>query len=94
MAIGGLGGIGPSGQGAGQGPGANAGGESAGKEFSLEKQATGSQQAAAAGTGLKRTPKKDKTASIVSGKKKKVKGAPRTIIVDGELYEVFLLAIA
>lgn len=63
------------------------------KEFSLEQQRTGTQlqkaSAGAAGGVLKST-----TARIVDRKKRNRKGAPRTILVDGELYEVYLLAIA
>lgn len=92
MSIGGLSSIRPGGQNPQQGQGANANGESAGKEFSLEKQASG----ASAHAGLVRSHdvSKFKLTKIVTNKKKNRKGAPRTILVDGEIYEVYLLAIA
>lgn len=92
MSLGGLSGIRAGGQqGQPQGSSANAG--SSGQEFSLEQQAAGSSSQAA----LVRShdiSKAIKTTRIVTSKKKNRKGAPRSIIVDGEIYEVFLLAIA
>lgn len=91
MSIGGLSNLRPNGNSNQGNQGAGANGESSGKEFSLEKQQAGSIQAA----GLGRTSKSKKTTTeIVDRKKKNRKGAPRTIIVDGDIYEVFLLAIA
>ena len=92
MSIGGLSNVRPnanSNQG-NQGSGAN--GESSGKEFSLEKQQAG----ALAATGNERSlrAKKKTTTEIVDRSKKNRKCAPRTIIVDGDIYEVFLMAIA
>ena len=92
MTLGGVSGIG-AGANHQQGSGAAANGESAGKEFSLEKQAAGSADKA----GLVRShdvSKALRTTRIVTNKKKNRKGAPRAILVDGEIYEVFLLAIA
>ena len=91
MSIGGLSNIRPSGNSNQGNQGANANGESSGKEFSLEKQQAG----AISSAGLQRTRKsKKQTTEIVDRSKKNRKGAPRTIIVDGDIYEVFLLAIA
>ncbi len=92
MALGGISGIG-GGASSQQGQSGATSGESAGKEFSLEKQAAGS----ASQAGLVRThdvSKALRTTRIVTNKKKNRKGAPRAILVDGEIYEVFLLAIA
>ncbi len=92
MALGSISGVG-SGASHQQGSGAAANGESAGKEFSLEKQAAGSADKAS----LVRShdvSKALRTTRIVTNKKKNRKGAPRAILVDGEIYEVFLLAIA
>ena len=91
MSIGGLSNVRPN-QNPNQGnQGANAGGESSGKEFLLEQQKAGSVSTLAP-TKNKKT--KKKTTEIVDRKKRNRKGAPRTIIVDGDIYEVFLLAIA
>lgn len=92
MSLGGVSNVGQSGQ-QFQGSGANAGGESSGKEFSLEKQQAGATQAALV-TAEKAKKLRGKTTQIVDRKKRNKKGAPRTILVDGEIYEVFLLAIA
>jgi hypothetical protein len=89
MSLGGVSGLGPN---SGQGQGANASGQSAGKEFSLEKQQANQTAAASNADQLKKA--KAKTTQIVDRTKRNRKGAPRTIIVDGEIYEVFLLAIA
>jgi hypothetical protein len=91
MSLGGISGLGPS-SGNNQGSGANASGESAGKEFSLEKQQAGRASGLGTADQLKRT--RTKTTQIIDRKTRNRKGAPRTIIVDGEIYEVFLLAIA
>lgn len=91
MSIGGLSNI-RSNQNPNQGnQGANAGGESSGKEFSLEQQKAGSVSTL---DQAKNKKAKRKTTEIVDRKKRNRKGAPRTIIVDGDIYEVFLLAIA
>ncbi|MBT6843130.1 MAG: hypothetical protein HOA17_04955 [Candidatus Melainabacteria bacterium] len=92
MSIGGLSNLRPSGNNQQSGQGAGANSESAGKEFSLEKQASGS--ADKAGNVRSHDVSKIKLTKIVTNKKKNRKGAPRTILVDGEIYEVFLLAIA
>lgn len=88
----GVSGVRTSGSGS-QGQGANASGQSSGQEFSLEKQQTNSSNAVVKSTDVSKVIK-GKTAQIVDRKKRNRKGAPRTIIVDGEIYEVFLLAIA
>lgn len=94
MSLGGVNSIRPTGQGGSQqGQGANANGESSGKEFSLEKQQAGTTQAALV-TSQEAQKLRGKTTQIVDRKKRNRKGAPRTILVDGEIYEVFLLAIA
>ena len=93
MALGGVSGIGAGASNQQGQSGAAANNESAGKEFSLEKQAAGS----ASQAGLVRShdiSKALRTTRIVINKKKNRKGAPRAILVDGEIYEVFLLAIA
>ena len=93
MSLGGVSNVGSAGNGQQQGQGANAGGESAGKEFSLEQQQAGAAQSALVTTDkLKKL--RGRTTQIVDRKKRNKKGAPRTILVDGEIYEVFLLAIA
>ena len=91
MSLGGVSGLGPN-SGNSQGQGANASGQSAGKEFSLEKQQAN--QAGTLGSADQLKKAKAKTTQIVDRTKRNRKGAPRTIIVDGEIYEVFLLAIA
>lgn len=97
MAIGGVRNTGSSGGNPQQGN-ATSGGQGSGKEFALEKQQTAmgdnaKANAAAAGTALVKT-KDSKTSKIVDRKKRNRRGAPRTVLVDGEIYEVFLLAIA
>ena len=92
MSLGSISGIG-QGRSGHQGQGANANGESSGKEFSLEKQQTGTTQASLI-TANKAKKLRGKTTQIVDRKKRNRKGAPRAILVDGEIYEVFLLAIA
>lgn len=89
MSLGGLSGIG-SGNSSPQGNGANASGQSNGQEFSLEKQQTG---ALVPRSDVAKA-LKSRTSQIVDRKKRNRKGAPRTVLVDGEIYEVFLLAIA
>lgn len=91
MSVGNLSGIRPN-HGSNQGnQGAGANGESSGKEFSLEKQKAGA-VVETSSRALKKARKN--TTEIVDRKKRNRKGAPRTIIVDGEIYQVFLLAIA
>lgn len=92
MSLGGISGVGPGGAGH-QGQGANASGQSSGQEFSLEQQQAGSTGALATRSDTAKSVK-GKATSIVDRKKRNRKGAPRTILVDGEIYEVFLLAIA
>ncbi|MDA0772254.1 MAG: hypothetical protein O3C63_04865 [Cyanobacteria bacterium] len=92
MSIGGLSNIRPGGNQQQSGQGAGANGESAGKEFSLEQQTSGA--AAQAGKVRSHDVSNIKLTKIVTNKKKNRKGAPRTILVDGEIYEVYLLAIA
>ncbi len=89
MSLGGLSGVRAGGPNSQQGQGANANGESSGKEFALEQQQSG-QVALLSNVAAS----KARTAKIVDRKKRNRKGAPRTIIVDGEIYEVFLVAIA
>ena len=79
--------------------GQNTGGGNAGSgdkpEFQLEQRDASSSGAAAQKTaeanGLGQG---SKIMKIVNKKKKNRKGAPRTMLVDGEIWEVFLLAIA
>lgn len=89
MSIGGLSGVRSGGTNSNSGQGANASGESSTKEFALEHQKSG-QVALSKDIANSRL----RTAKIVDRKKRNRKGAPRTIIVDGEIYEVFLVAIA
>lgn len=91
MSLGGLSGVRGGGGNSSQGSGAGASGQS-GQEFSLEKQQAGSTGALVPRSDLKAI--KGRTSQIVDRKKRNRKGAPRTILVDGEIYEVFLLAIA
>ena len=92
MSIGGLSNVNRTNPNANQSGQGGAGG-SEGQEFSLEKQQAGAAQAAQL-KNLKNTSKQRSTTEIVDKKKRNHKGAPRTIIVDGDIYEVFLLAIA
>ncbi len=93
MSLGGLSGIG-GGNTSPQGNGANASsGQGAGSEFSLEKQQTGASGALVPRSDVAKA-LKSRTSQIVDRKKRNRKGAPRTVLVDGEIYEVFLLAIA
>ena len=92
MSVGGVSNLGASNNHNQGGQGANANGESSGKEFALEKQATG--EAASTAIASRNKTARSKSSHIVDRKKKNRKGAPRTILVDGDLYEVFLLAIA
>lgn len=67
-------------------------GDSAGKEFALEQQNSGElikSDAAKANAG-----QKGRVTKIVGNKKRNRKGAPRAVLVDGEIWEVYLLAIA
>lgn len=73
------------------GGGAAAGGNDAGSEFLLEKQAVASQTNS---TELAKRAKKSKQATIAAKGKRNRKGAPRQVLVDGEMFEVYLLAIA
>lgn len=63
------------------------------KEFSLEKQSTGNSKTTSIANEVAQRARA-KTTQIVDKKKRNRRGAPRSIIVDGEIYEVFLLAIA
>lgn len=93
MAIGGVGGTGKFGNTAGnQGHAAE---KSGGEEFNLEHQSTSTAGGAeASGIALSRYEKKSKISKLVDKKKRNRKGAPRTVLVDGEIFEVYLLAIA
>jgi len=91
MVLGGISGVGTGGSNS-PGQGAGTSGQSSGSEFALEKQQTGG--AAKASSAEIASKLKARTTQIVDRKKRNRKGAPRTIIVDGEIYEVFLLAIA
>jgi len=89
-----IGGVGANNFGAGS-QGANTAGtqgNSEGKEFALEKQATGSKTAGEITPSKLKA--KEKTTKIVSKGKRNRKGAPRSVLVDGEIWEVYLLAIA
>jgi hypothetical protein len=94
MSLGGISNIRTGGQGTGQGQGtAGNQAESQGKEFSLEKQKAGTERTALISNQVAQK-LRGKTSQIIDRKRRNKKGAPRTIIVDGEIYEVFLLAIA
>lgn len=92
MAIGGVQGAG--GQGSAQNNQSNAANKSSTEEFNLEQQKANTQgNAVASGTALTKL-KKSRTSKLVNKKKRNRRGAPRTVLVDGEIYEVYLLAIA
>lgn len=94
MSLGGVSNLGPSNN-QHQAAGNQAGSNSEGKEFAMEKQSTGESSASAALATKDQLAKlRGKSSHIVDKSKKNRKGAPRTILVDGELYEVFLMAIA
>jgi hypothetical protein len=78
--------IGPGNQGASQNKG--------GTEFSLEQQKSNLAQAQAAQDKANSALSGAKLMKIIDKKKKNRKGAPRTMLIDGEIYEVYLLAIA
>ncbi len=67
--------------------------KSGGEAFDVEKHAAGSSEETK-GAELTRYNKKSKVSKIVDKNKKNRRGSPRTVLVDGEIYEVFLLAIA
>lgn len=93
MGLGGLPSIGGQGPNIGQnnqGSAQNKGGA----EFSLEQQKSGMAQAQAAQDKAQAVLSGAKLMKIVDKKKKNRKGAPRTMLIDGEIYEVYLLAIA
>ncbi len=66
---------------------------SAGKEFALEKQKTGSSLVRSDGV-KSHDVSNIRSTKIIDKKKRNRKGAPRTVLVDGEIYEIYLLAIA
>ncbi len=87
-------GVNGRGFGAGNQPqGSGASSDGAGKEFALEKQKTGSQLVKADGVKSHDVSKIRKT-TIADKKRRNYKGAPRTVLVDGQIYEIYLLAIA
>jgi|GEM_PF-2365242 len=87
-------GVNGRGFGAGSQPqGSGASNDSAGKEFALEKQKTGAQIVKADGV-KSHDVSKIRTATIAGKGKRNIKGAPRTVLVDGEIHTVYLLAIA
>ncbi len=91
MSLGGISNIRPGGSGRESGP--NSGGTNTeGQEFSLEKQDAKGSNALVKSHDVSSV--LSKNTRIVDKTKRNRKGAPRTIIVDGEIYEVFLLAIA
>ena len=63
-------------------------------EFALEQHSTSSGAASQAAADANSLGKGSKIMKIIDKKKKNRKGAPRTMLVDGEIWEVFLLAIA
>lgn len=67
--------------------------DGAGKEFALEKQKTGS-ELVKANAVKSHDVSKIRTTKIVDKKRRNYKGAPRTVLVDGQIYEIYLLAIA
>ena len=96
----GLGGL-PNVGGAGQQPNPNnqgAAGKKGGSEFSLQQQnANANNQQAKAHAAQARDEvigNGSKLMKIVDKRRKNRKGAPRTMLIDGEIYEVYLLAIA
>jgi hypothetical protein len=91
MSIGGVRNIG-AGSNLPQNSGSSANSSNSGQEFSLEKQEAGSTGALVQSNAAKI--RNSKVIRIADGKKRNRKGAPRTLLVDGEIYEVYLLAIA
>ena len=95
----GLGGL-PNVGGAGQQPNPNnqgaAGKKGGGTEFSLQQQGANNQQAQARAAQAKNNiiGNGSKLMKIVDKRRKNRKYAPRTMLVDGEIHEVYLLAIA
>ncbi len=67
--------------------------DGAGKEFALEKQKTGSELVKAQAV-QSHDVSKIRTTRIAGKNKRNYKGAPRTVLVDGQIYEIYLLAIA
>lgn len=92
MSLGGISRVRPSAGNLQQGAHGNQG--SSDSEFSLEKQQTGSSELTKSSSISANGLKSAKLSRIVDRKKKNRKGAPRTVLVDGEIYEVYLLAIA
>lgn len=93
MSLGGLPSIG------GQNPNIGSGNQGAsqnkgGTEFSLEQQKSNMAQAQAAQERANAALSGAKLMKIIDKRKKNRKGAPRTMLIDGEIYEVYLLAIA
>jgi len=92
MSLGGVNRLGPGGGGTPhQGGGTGSAGDS---EFSLEQQQAGSTELTKSSATKSNKLTKAKTTKITERSKRNRKGAPRTVLVDGELYEVYLLAIA
>ncbi len=96
MSLGGL----PNVGGAGQQPNPNnqGAGKKGGSEFSLQQQnANANNQQAQAHAAQARNDlvgNGSKLMKIVDKRRKNRKYAPRTMLIDGEIYEVYLLAIA
>ena len=71
------------------------GAEKSAEEFKLEGQSTSADKAEKTeGAKLTKYRKSGKLTKLVDKKKRNRKGAPRTVLVDGEIFVVYLLAIA
>ncbi len=71
-----------------------AGSNSAGKEFALERQQTGVPPKASGVKAHDVSGIRPRTTTIAGKGQRNRKGAPRTVLVDGQIYEIYLLAIA
>jgi hypothetical protein len=91
MSLGGISRVVPNGGNLQQGAHGN---QNSDAEFSLEQQNAGSTELSRAASLQGNALKMGRVARIVDRKKRNRKGAPRTVLVDGEIYEVYLLAIA
>jgi hypothetical protein len=68
--------------------------DGAGKEFALEKQRTGLPPRADGVKSHDVSGIRPRTTTIAGKGQRNRKGAPRTVLVDGQIYEIYLLAIA
>ncbi len=74
--------------------GSGVGGDGAAKEFALEKQRTGLPPKSSGVKNHDVSGIRPRTTTIAGKGQRNRKGAPRTVLVDGQIYEIYLLAIA